>query len=67
MIAHWRRSTPQGTKRRRGMAEAVVDAFALVDLLSGDLLLDNELGCAVRRRIAGHALHAPSHVDAEVF
>jgi hypothetical protein len=43
MIAHWRRSTPQGTKRRRGMAEAVVDAFALVDLLSGDLLLDNEL------------------------
>jgi predicted nucleic acid-binding protein len=44
------------------MAEAVVDASALVDLL-----VDNDLGRAVRRRIAGHALHAPAHVDAEVL
>lgn len=44
------------------MAEAVVDASAIVDLL-----LDNELGGAVRRRLAGHALHAPSHLDAEVL
>lgn len=44
------------------MAEAVVDASALVDLL-----LDNDLGGAVRHRIAGHALHAPAHVDAEVL
>lgn len=44
------------------MAEAVVDASALVDLL-----LDNDLGRAVRRRITGHALHAPAHVDAEVL
>jgi predicted nucleic acid-binding protein len=44
------------------MAEAVVDASALVDVL-----LDNDLGRAVRRRIAGHALHAPAHVDAEVL
>lgn len=44
------------------MAEAVVDASALVDLL-----LDNDLGRAVRRRIAGHALHAPAHLDAEVL
>lgn len=44
------------------MAEVVVDASAMVDLL-----LDNELGGAVRRRLAGHALHAPAHVDAEVL
>jgi predicted nucleic acid-binding protein len=44
------------------MAEAVVDASAIVDLL-----LDNELGDAVRRRLAGHALHAPAHLDAEVL
>ena len=44
------------------MAELVVDASALVDLL-----LDNELGGAVRRRIAGHGLHAPAHIDAEVL
>lgn len=44
------------------MAEAVVDASALVDLL-----LDNAVGRAVRYRIAGHALHAPAHVDAEVL
>ncbi len=44
------------------MAEAVVDASAIVDLL-----LDNELGDAVQRRLAGHALHAPAHLDAEVL
>lgn len=44
------------------MAEAVVDASAIVDLL-----LDNEVGSAVRRRLAGHALHAPAHLDAEVL
>ncbi|MGL4175348.1 MAG: type II toxin-antitoxin system VapC family toxin [Dermatophilaceae bacterium] len=44
------------------MPEVVLDASALVDLL-----LDNEHGHAVRRRIAGHALHAPAHLDAEVL
>lgn len=44
------------------MAEVVVDASALVDLLLG-----NELGSAVQRRVAGHALHAPAHLDAEVL
>ena len=44
------------------MGEVVVDASALVDLLLG-----NDLGAAVRRRISGQALHAPAHVDAEVL
>ena len=44
------------------MAEVVADASALVDLLLG-----NDLGNAVQRRIFGHALHAPAHVDAEVL
>lgn len=44
------------------MAEVVADASALVDLL-----LANDLGKAVQRRISGHALHAPAHVDAEVL
>lgn len=44
------------------MPEVVLDASALVDLLLG-----NELGSAVRDRIAGQALHAPSHVDSEVL
>lgn len=44
------------------MAEAMVDASALVDLLLG-----NELGDAVQRRLAGHALHAPAHADAEIL
>lgn len=39
-----------------------MDASALVDLL-----LANEMGHAVRHRIAGHVLHAPSHLDAEVI
>ncbi|HEU5268245.1 MAG TPA: type II toxin-antitoxin system VapC family toxin [Jatrophihabitans sp.] len=46
------------------MGEAVVDAFAFALV---DLLLDNDLGRAVRHRIAGHALHAPAHLDAEVL
>jgi predicted nucleic acid-binding protein len=44
------------------MAEAVIDASAMVDLLLG-----NESGRAVRRRLTGHALHAPAHLDAEVL
>lgn len=44
------------------MAEAVTDASALVDLLLG-----NELGAAVQRRITGHVLHAPAHADAEIL
>lgn len=44
------------------MAEVVVDASALVDLL-----LDNEPGHAVRRRLGEQVLHAPAHVDAEVL
>lgn len=44
------------------MAEVVIDASALVDLL-----LRNDLGAAVHHRIAGHVLHAPAHIDAEVL
>lgn len=44
------------------MDEAVIDASALVDVL-----LRNDVGSAVARRIAGHALHAPAHIDAEVL
>jgi len=44
------------------MAEVVFDASALIDLLLG-----NDLGNAVQRRISGHALHAPAHVDTEVL
>ncbi len=44
------------------MGEVMVDATAIVDLLLG-----NEVGVAVRRRLAGHALHAPAHLDAEVL
>lgn len=44
------------------MAEAVVDASALVDLLLG-----NDLGRAVAGRLAGAGLHAPAHLDAEVL
>lgn len=52
----------RGTRHRRVMAEVVIDASALVDIL-----LDNDLGGAVRHRIAGHALYAPAHIDAEVL
>ena len=44
------------------MAEAVIDASALVDLLLG-----GPVGDAVARRIASHGLHGPAHLDAEVF
>ncbi len=44
------------------MAEAVVDASALVDLLLG-----GDLGDAVQERLAGQVLHAPAHADAEVL
>ena len=44
------------------MADLVVDASALVDLLIG-----GATGLAVERRIVGHRLHAPAHVDAEVL
>jgi predicted nucleic acid-binding protein len=42
--------------------EVVVDASAMVDLLMG-----GALGEAVAAKIAGHALHGPSHLDAEVL
>jgi predicted nucleic acid-binding protein len=44
------------------MAEIVLDASALVDVLLG-----NEIGRSVRRRIGGHGLHGPAHIDAEVL
>jgi predicted nucleic acid-binding protein len=44
------------------MAEVVLDASAFVDLLLG-----NPVGAAVRARLAGQALHAPGHIDAEVL
>jgi predicted nucleic acid-binding protein len=40
----------------------VLDASALVEALLG-----TELGAAVRRRMRGHQLHAPAHLDAEVL
>lgn len=42
--------------------EVVVDASAFVDLLLG-----NEVGDAVGRRLRGCSLHAPAHLDAEVL
>jgi predicted nucleic acid-binding protein len=39
-----------------------LDASALVDLLLG-----NAKGEAVKRRLSGHSLHAPAHIDAEVL
>jgi predicted nucleic acid-binding protein len=44
------------------MAELVVDASAIVDLL-----VRSEVAAAVAARLRGHALHAPAHVDAEVL
>jgi predicted nucleic acid-binding protein len=44
------------------MADLVLDASAFVDLLLG-----NPVGGAVRERVAGHSLHAPGHLDAEVL
>ncbi|MDQ6773238.1 MAG: VapC toxin family PIN domain ribonuclease, partial [Candidatus Dormibacteraeota bacterium] len=42
------------------MAEAVIDASAMVDLLLG-----GPVGDAVAARISGHGLHGPAHLDAE--
>ena len=44
------------------MADVVVDASALVDLLLG-----NDVGLTVRERLSGRALQAPAHVDSEVL
>lgn len=40
----------------------VVDASAVVEALLG-----TDLGVKVRRRMRGHQLHAPAHLDAEVL
>lgn len=44
------------------MADVVLDASALVDLLLG-----NAKGEAVKNRLSGNRLHAPAHLDAEVL
>ncbi len=44
------------------MADAVIDASALVDMLIAD-----QRGLAVRRRVRDDRLHAPAHLDAEVL
>jgi predicted nucleic acid-binding protein len=44
------------------MADLVIDASAMIDLILG-----GELGDAVYRRIFGNELHAPAHIDAEVL
>lgn len=44
------------------VAAAVIDASAMVDLLLGNALAE-----PVAARVAGHTLHAPAHLDAEVF
>lgn len=53
---------PFGRSHTLVMAEVVVDASALVDLLLG-----NALGAAVAARLSGHVLHAPAHMDAEIL
>jgi predicted nucleic acid-binding protein len=40
----------------------VIDASALVEALLG-----TDLGVTVRKRMRGHELHAPAHLDAEVL
>jgi predicted nucleic acid-binding protein len=40
----------------------VIDASAIVEALLG-----TDLGRKVRKRMRGHALHAPAHLDAEVL
>jgi len=44
------------------MADLVIDASAIIDLILG-----GDLGDAVYSRIFGNELHAPAHIDAEVF
>jgi predicted nucleic acid-binding protein len=55
-------STPSVTKRRRVMAEVVIDASAMVDLLLG-----GPVGDAVAARISDVTLHCPAHLDAEIL
>lgn len=62
MTACSARSMLGGKRHPRAMAEAVVDASALVDLLLG-----GKLGDAVQARLSGVRLHAPAHTDAEVL
>jgi predicted nucleic acid-binding protein len=62
MRRRWRLSTPPARRRRLAMAELVADASALVDVLLG-----NAVGRKVGHRFAGHVLHTPAHVDAEVL
>lgn len=44
------------------MPDVVVDASAFVDLL-----LEKDLGLAIRHRLRGEQMHAPSHMDGEVL
>jgi predicted nucleic acid-binding protein len=44
------------------MADLVIDASAIIDLILG-----GDLGDAVYKRIFGNELHAPAHIDAEVL
>jgi predicted nucleic acid-binding protein len=44
------------------MADLVIDASALIDLVMG-----NSVGSKVLERISNSDLHAPAHIDAEVF
>jgi predicted nucleic acid-binding protein len=44
------------------MAEVVIDASALVDLLIG-----GPVGDAVATRLSSHVLHGPAHIDAETL
>jgi predicted nucleic acid-binding protein len=44
------------------MAEVVIDASALVDLLIG-----GPVGDAVATRLSSHVLHGPAHIEAEAL
>jgi predicted nucleic acid-binding protein len=48
--------------RSSAIPELVLDASAVVEALLG-----SDLGVEVRRRMRGHRLHAPAHMDAEVL
>jgi hypothetical protein len=48
--------------KHRTMVDVVVDALAMVDALAGP-----SVGHVVIDRLRGQTLHAPAHVDAEVF
>lgn len=62
MTRRWLLLTPPATPSRPGMADVVLDASAVVDLLLG-----NTLGQAVAGRMRGEALHGPAHLDGEVL